>query len=151
MSRMTKSALAVVRENRLLLLRKRGLDEFILPGGKLESDESPVDALEREVLEELQCHVKLETLSFIGSFVAPCAGREDVQIEVFQFHGELDDAPRASAEICELRWVRLDETNGLNLAPSISEQIIPALVEGGLYGVPSSESCDSRSAYTPKR
>ena len=47
------AAVVADERGRLLLVRKRGTTAFMQPGGKLEPGESPVDALAREIREEL--------------------------------------------------------------------------------------------------
>ena len=45
------AAVAVDAEGRVLLVRKRGTLVFMQPGGKLESEEMPIEALRREIAE----------------------------------------------------------------------------------------------------
>ncbi|KGE76866.1 NUDIX domain-containing protein, partial [Halomonas salina] len=47
------AALIEDAEGRLLLVRKRGTEAFMQAGGKIEPDESPDEALARELEEEL--------------------------------------------------------------------------------------------------
>lgn len=42
----------MVRENSILLVRDRGRDSFVLPGGGIESEEMPIIAAARELYEE---------------------------------------------------------------------------------------------------
>jgi 8-oxo-dGTP pyrophosphatase MutT (NUDIX family) len=48
---------ALIRDpdGRVLLVRKRGTEAFMQPGGKRDVGESDVDALSREIAEELGC------------------------------------------------------------------------------------------------
>jgi 8-oxo-dGTP diphosphatase len=67
-SRKISIAAAVIADasGRLLLVRKRGTSAFMLPGGKIEPDEEPVDALVRELREELGLVIDLATASPLG-------------------------------------------------------------------------------------
>lgn len=113
---------------RVLSVRKRGTDRFLLPGGKLEPGESPVQAAAREVAEELGVSVPVEELVLLGAFEAPAANEPDhvVRSTVFTHLGRVD--PRAGAEIEELRWATLDE---LESDPAValltSRCVVPAL------------------------
>lgn len=51
------AAVAFTRAGTLLTVRKRGTGMFMLPGGKLEPGESPMDAARREVAEEVGLEV----------------------------------------------------------------------------------------------
>jgi 8-oxo-dGTP diphosphatase len=67
-----KVGLAVVSNDRLLVVRKRNTGTFILPGGKPEGLETDLATLAREVDEELGCRV--ESPFFRGVFKDIAAG-----------------------------------------------------------------------------
>ena len=46
-----------IKDRKLLVVRKRGKEEFIIPGGKHERDESFEECLRRELHEELQVNL----------------------------------------------------------------------------------------------
>ncbi|MBI4095007.1 MAG: NUDIX domain-containing protein, partial [Candidatus Liptonbacteria bacterium] len=54
-----KSAAIVIKNKSVLYLRKRGFLFYILPGGKIEKGETEREALEREMMEELQSRIKI--------------------------------------------------------------------------------------------
>ena len=49
--------------DRILTVRKRGTSAFMLPGGKVEHEESPESAVLREVFEELGVELTLDDLT----------------------------------------------------------------------------------------
>lgn len=55
-------------QGNLLLVRKRGTQAFMLPGGKREPGETPLAALQRELLEELRLPMGASTFEHLGSF-----------------------------------------------------------------------------------
>jgi 8-oxo-dGTP diphosphatase len=71
-----------MHENRLLLVRKRGGKSYILPGGKLEAGENDLDALVREIDEELGCTLDRETIVFLGAFSDIAADLTDTTVLV---------------------------------------------------------------------
>jgi len=121
-----KVAAVVLREQRLLVVRKRDTRHFILPGGKPEPGEGELDTLSREVSEELGCGVQRPR--FLGEFTGPAAGIADARVVVRAYAAHLVGAPRAQAEIEETAWVDIRCPDRL-LAPSIIEQIIPRLLD----------------------
>jgi 8-oxo-dGTP diphosphatase len=124
-----KVGLLVIRDNRILLCRKRtGTPLLILPGGCIETGESHLDCLRREIAEELGA-VTLSGQRFLGSYESEAAGGGTVRIELYG--GELTGEPRASSEIAGLIWFSAEDDRRL-LAPSLREAILPDLIARGL-------------------
>ncbi|MCI2417730.1 NUDIX domain-containing protein [Saccharopolyspora sp. K220] len=89
---------------RLLLVRADYQTAFYLPGGKIDPGETEVQALHREVREELG--VGLVGADFLGRYLTDAVGQGDgVQVELACYTGELDGAPQPAAEIAELAWL----------------------------------------------
>lgn len=100
------SALALVRDRRLLMVTARGRDVLYLPGGKVESGETHVEALLRETREEIA--VDLDPAGVRRLFVVSeqAHGEPDGRlVEMTLFSADSDDEPRPSSEIGALAWV----------------------------------------------
>lgn len=119
-----KVGLAAERNGHLLVARKRGLDTFILPGGKPEGDETDLQTLSREVIEELGCTIEQPYLR--GVFKDVAAGASETVVVVRLYSADLIGEPRPCSEIEELAWVDMKQP-GLKLAPSIANYILPYL------------------------
>ncbi len=94
-----------VRNRQLLCVRSRGKDAFYLPGGKRESGESDWQAIAREVREELQVELDLQSFQPFATFNAPAHGytattRVILACYQAEFRGEI----QPSAEIEEIAW-----------------------------------------------
>jgi len=111
----------------VLTVRKRGTHRFMLPGGKPEPGETPVQTAVREVHEEIGAVLDATRLRELGTFRAAAANEAGHEVigTVFEHPGVANVAP--SAEIAELRW--LDPTADLpdDLAPLLEERVLPLL------------------------
>ena len=85
------------------------------PGGKVERDEQPADALRREIREELGCQLVVGRAlpAFLHDYPTIC-------IEMLPFVCRLADgtAPPHPHEHIAVRWVTLAEIDELDLAPA---------------------------------
>ena len=108
-----------------LLVRKRGTAAFMQPGGKMGEGEGALDALSREVSEELNCSIVRPTARDVGTFFAPAANEPGYTVEAQLFVVSLVGEPSAGAEIEEIVWVRPMEAVSLTLAPLTHDFVLP--------------------------
>ncbi|RKN38594.1 NUDIX hydrolase [Streptomyces hoynatensis] len=95
-------------EGRILGARTRGKEVFYIPGGKRNAGESDLEALLREVREELTVALVPETVTHLGTYTAQAHGHPEgtlVRMACYtaDYRGELT----ASSEIEEIAWLRL--------------------------------------------
>jgi|SRR5579863_8105658 len=102
---------------RVLLARKRGTKAFMQPGGKLRDSESHLEALERELAEELACTVVPGSPEFLGTFSAPAANEDGWEVEAALYRVNVTGAIRAAAEIEEIVWLDPAQSRDAVLAP----------------------------------
>jgi len=124
-----KVGLLVIRDKKLLLQRKRGTNQLIVPGGKCEADETLQMALSREIREELGAKVK--NIRYWKTFEDAAAFERGATIRIASFMGELLDEPQPKAEIVEIVWVDTTYSNE-KLSPIVRKKIIPELLKVGL-------------------
>jgi putative acyltransferase len=115
-------------EGRVLMVRKRGTDAFLNPGGKPELGETPEMCAVRELREELGLELDPEGLLSLGRFRAPAANEADTVVlaDVFRVPEPLDRLPEPRSEIEEARFVdpAFPEPGW---APLFAERILPLL------------------------
>ena len=106
-------------QGRILMVRKHGSEVFMQPGGKPEPGEEAVDALVRELEEELEVRVDPDDLASWGRFEADAANEPDHHLVADVFALRLDREVVAAAEIAEARWFTREEARALGdrLAP----------------------------------
>ncbi len=119
------AAVLIGPDGRTLLVRKRGTRAFMQPGGKIEAHEKPVNALARELEEELALNIDPASATYLGHFSAPAVNEPgfEVQAELFLLHIQQSVSP--AAEIEEVQWIDPCGDGGLELAPLTRDLILP--------------------------
>jgi 8-oxo-dGTP diphosphatase len=122
------SAVCVFDEaGRLLTVRKRGTDKFMHPGGKPEAGENPAQTASRELEEEVGIVLAPEELILLGTWLADAANEAATRIEATVFTAPGIWSARPSAEIAEIRWLDLAADLPDDLAPLLTDHVLPAL------------------------
>ena len=116
------AAVVVDERGRLLVVRKRGTTAFMQPGGKLEPGESPVDALAREIREELG--VGITDVRELGHHTAIAANEPGHTVDAELFFVTLDGVPQIAAEIEEMAWIDPHAPGDIALAPLTAEAVL---------------------------
>ena len=122
------SAVCVFDESgRLLTVRKRGTDKFMHPGGKPETGETAAQTAARELAEEVGIVLAADELVLLGIWFADAANEAATRIRATVFTAPGVWRARPSAEIAEIRW--LDPAADLpdDLAPLLTDHVLPAL------------------------
>lgn len=123
----------IVRDGLVLCARRgphghlAGLWEF--PGGKVERGETPHDALRREIVEELSCHIA------VGREVTTTTHEYEALIVVLTTYWcTPESGDPVATEHAELRWVPMGEVAQLDWAPADIEavEIVRAAAGAGL-------------------
>jgi 8-oxo-dGTP pyrophosphatase MutT (NUDIX family) len=111
-----------------LLVRKRGTTAFMQAGGKIEPDETPLEALKRELKEELDIDLGPEAPDYLGLFSAPAANEEGRMVEAEVFLLRLSQTVQPAAELEEIRWIDPRAIPPMSLAPLTRDHLLPTLV-----------------------
>ena len=124
---MRKAGGVIIRDRKFLVTRSAGKDFFIAPGGKLEKDETPHQALKRELTEEIQIDIDLNTLENLGTFYAEAAGKDGIMLEMFVFIvNDYKGEPTPSSEVEEIKWINT-QTTGMKIGSIFEHDVMPLL------------------------
>ena len=122
------------RDGLVLTVRKRGSDGFMMPGGKPEPGESPVQTACREVSEEIGLTPDSARMHYLGTLEAAALNESGFTVRAETFEYAPTDEQLATlvpqAEIAELRWVDPAMARPSDIAaqaPLNTEQIFPLL------------------------
>lgn len=119
------AALLIGRDGQTLLVRKRGTQAFMQPGGKVDAGEQPIEALSRELQEELNLRIDPTHAVYLGQFSAPAVNEPGFTVQAELFQVTIDAAVFPAAEIEEVRWIDPMSDGGLHLAPLTRDFILP--------------------------
>lgn len=124
------SSAVIWKNNRFLLIKRRSYPfGYTFPGGHLEYSEEPLQALKREVFEELGLKVKKAKLFFEGRIdVTKCRYGSDRHIW-YLYHCICEDStPILNPESESADWYTKEEALTLELTPS-AHHIISELIQ----------------------
>jgi 8-oxo-dGTP diphosphatase len=118
---------ALIRDpdGRVLLVRKRGTEAFMQPGGKCDVGESDVAALSREIAEELGCRVRDTSARALGVFDCPAANEPGFQVNATVYAVDIEGPIKPAGEIDQVVWIDPHALPDLPFAPLTRDHVLP--------------------------
>ena len=110
-----KLAWIEIQNKSILSTRSKGKNKYYIPGGKREEGESDIEALKREIKEELSVDLMEDSIKFLGIFEGQAHGHsEGVIVKMQCYTSEFNGNLKPAAEIEEMIWLNfkdLDEVS----------------------------------------
>ena len=134
--RTIKIVAALIRDldGRVLLVRKRGTQAFMQPGGKLDPGEDDITALAREVAEELGCGVVPASVRSLGAFDAVAANEPGFRVAASLYAVDVTGEIAPSREIDEMIWIDPAAPPDILMAPLTRDHVLPLAATTGVAG-----------------
>lgn len=110
------ASLAYFEDGKILLVRVRDNKLWYFPGGKITEGESHVDALVRELSEELNVIVAPENMRLLTEITAPSHDRRDIVRLCIYTMSHLPLC-KPGNEVREIRWFAVSDTEFM--APAV--------------------------------
>lgn len=100
-----KLAYIHIKDRQILMTLSKGKDTYYIPGGKREKGESDVEALSREVEEELSVAIIPETIKYYGTFEAQAHGKPaGTIVRMTCYEADCTGEFQASSEIQDIAY-----------------------------------------------
>lgn len=127
---------ALIRDDagRVLLVRKRGTDAFMQPGGKRDPGEDDIAALSREIAEELGCSLVPASIRPLGEFDAIAANEPGFRVQASLYGIDVAGEIAPSREIDETIWIDPAAPPDILLAPLTRDHVLPLASTRGVAG-----------------
>jgi 8-oxo-dGTP diphosphatase len=118
---------ALIRDDagRVLLVRKRGTNAFMQPGGKRDPGEDDIAALAREIGEELGCGLVHDSIRSLGEFEAVSANEPGWRVRAALYGIDVTGDITPKAEIDEVVWINPASPPDIPLAPLTRDHVLP--------------------------
>jgi 8-oxo-dGTP pyrophosphatase MutT (NUDIX family) len=126
-----KAALALVKDNKVLMSKNFNVDKYYIPGGTIEENETDIEALIREVKEELSVDVVEETIKFIGIYEDVATNQPDKIVQIRLYSADILGELKPDNEVEKLGWFGKDDDWEI-LGTVAKTKIMPALVDMGM-------------------
>lgn len=102
------AGLIAIKNNKLLLAFSKNKKAWYLPGGKIDRSESSLEALQREIQEELNIKLAPNRLEYYGHVSAQAYGEaSNIIMKQDCFLYELNETIRPSNEIADVKYFDL--------------------------------------------
>ena len=116
--------LVIEQDDQLLLVQARHREKYYFPGGKIDPGELHIQALQREIQEELQMTLAETDIEYMTTIIGDAYPQPNTQTELnlFRLIADVDwEKLNPAQEITDMQWV--DVTARDQIAPAVLKWI----------------------------
>lgn len=111
-----KLAYIYIKDEKVLVTLSKGKDTWYIPGGKREQNETDQEALIREIKEELNVDIIIDTIKHYGTFEAQAHGKPlGTVVRMTCYMGDYEGVLEPSAEIEKLDFFTYTQKSSASL------------------------------------
>ncbi len=120
MKMIDKLAWIEIKNGKILSTKSYGKEKYYIPGRKREDGESDIQALTREISEELQVQLIPESIRYMGTFEAQADSHpEGILVKMTCYRAEYTGELKASAEIERMEWLNYSDLDSVSAVDKI--------------------------------
>ena len=111
-------------EYQILLVQVRHREKYYFPGGKIDEGETLLEAIQREIEEELQLHFSQEDFTYIGKVIGEAYPQPNTLTELngFKVNQRINwNDVQIDNEVTDIRWFNKSDTQ--YIAPAVIKWI----------------------------
>ncbi len=131
MKKIHKAALALIRDNKVLMAKNFYTDKYYIPGGTIEKNETTIETLIREIKEELSVDVIKDSIEYLGTYEDIATTHPDSIVQIRLYLGEVEGELKPDSEVEKLGWFGKDDDWEI-LGSVAKTKIMPVLLQKGL-------------------
>ena len=129
----TRVVAIIIQDHKLLLEKGQGHDELWTPGGKIESHESELECLKRELADEL--NMELVSASFFKEYFSKHFYTNNLLTKDRVYLATVSGIPQPQNEIESVVWLTKEDlvSKKYQMVTNTEENLIPDLIQAGLF------------------
>lgn len=111
-------------EDQILLVQVRHREKYYFPGGKIDEGETLLEAIQREIEEELQLHFSQDDFTYIGKVIGEAYPQPNTLTELngFKVNQRINwNDVQIDNEVTDIRWFNKSDTQ--YIAPAVIKWI----------------------------
>lgn len=111
-------------EDQILLVQVRHREKYYFPGGKIDEGETLLEAIQREIEEELQLYFSQEDFTYIGKVIGEAYPQPNTLTELngFKVNRSINwNEVQIDNEVTDIRWFNKSDTQ--YIAPAVIKWI----------------------------